>query len=118
MAIPGPAYKAAPTPVNTKIPVPITLPMPKKTKSNAVKLRTNPDFSASCAKCAMSFFQNKFITFTSLLNCILIKKKALRYFSAFFLTGNFLSSQHVSMQVLSASKCLTTVFGMGTGGTI
>lgn len=52
-----PAYKAAPTPVNTKIPVPITLPMPKKTKSNAVKLRTNPDFSASCAKCAMSFFE-------------------------------------------------------------
>lgn len=59
MAIPGPAYKAAPTPVNTKIPVPITLPMPKKTKSNAVKLRTNPDFSASCAKCAMSFFRNR-----------------------------------------------------------
>ena len=47
-----------------------------------------------------------------------VKKKALKYFSAFFLTGNFLSSQHVSMQVLSASKCLTTVFGMGTGGTI
>ena len=43
---------------------------------------------------------------------------AYQYFSAFFLTGNFLSSQHVSMQVLSASKCLTTVFGMGTGGTI
>ena len=35
-----------------------------------------------------------------------------------FLTGNFLSSQGVATQVLSASECLTTVFGMGTGGTI
>ena len=33
------------------------------------------------------------------------------------LTGNFLSSQAVSSQVLSAFMCLTTVFGMGTGGT-
>ena len=33
-------------------------------------------------------------------------------------TGNFLSSQPVTRQVLSASGCLTTVFGMGTGGTI
>ena len=33
-------------------------------------------------------------------------------------TGNFLSSQGVATQVLSASECLTTVFGMGTGGTI
>ena len=33
-----------------------------------------------------------------------------------FLTGNFLSSQAVSSQVLSAFMCLTTVFGMGTGG--
>ena len=34
-----------------------------------------------------------------------------------FLTGNFLSSQGASTQVLSAFKGLTTVFGMGTGGT-
>ena len=34
------------------------------------------------------------------------------------LTGSFLSSQPVSRQVLSASECLTTVFGMGTGGSI
>ena len=33
-------------------------------------------------------------------------------------TGNFLSSQPVSRQVLSAFGCLTAVFGMGTGGTI
>ena len=32
------------------------------------------------------------------------------------LTGDFLSSQAVSSQVLSAFVCLTTVFGMGTGG--
>ena len=32
-------------------------------------------------------------------------------------TGNALSSQSVSRQVLSAYECLTTVFGMGTGGT-
>ena len=31
-------------------------------------------------------------------------------------TSSFLSSQPVSRQVLSASWCLTTVFGMGTGG--
>ena len=34
-----------------------------------------------------------------------------------FLTSSYLSSQAVSNQVLSACKCLTTVFGMGTGGT-
>ena len=33
------------------------------------------------------------------------------------LTGNYLSSQDVSIQVLSAYKGLTSVFGMGTGGT-
>ena len=33
------------------------------------------------------------------------------------LTGNYLSSQAVSNQVLSAYKGLTAVFGMGTGGT-
>ena len=33
------------------------------------------------------------------------------------LTSNYLSSQVVSNQVLSAYKGLTTVFGMGTGGT-
>ena len=33
-------------------------------------------------------------------------------------TGNDLSSQAVSNQVLSTCECLTTVFGMGTGGTI
>ena len=35
----------------------------------------------------------------------------------FFLTGNYLSSRNVSIQVLSAFEGLTTVFGMGTGGT-
>ena len=33
------------------------------------------------------------------------------------LTSNYLSSQVASNQVLSAYKGLTTVFGMGTGGT-
>jgi hypothetical protein len=32
-------------------------------------------------------------------------------------TGNYLSSQAVSSQVLSAYRGLTAVFGMGTGGT-
>ena len=32
-------------------------------------------------------------------------------------TSNDLSSQLVTKQVLSACMCLTTVFGMGTGGT-
>ena len=35
----------------------------------------------------------------------------------FCLTSNYLSSQVVSNQVLSAYVGLTTVFGMGTGGT-
>ena len=47
-----------------------------------------------------------------------IHKKEPRLSGALCLTGNFLSSQSVSRQVLSASECLTTVFGMGTGGTI
>ena len=34
----------------------------------------------------------------------------------FFLTGSYLSSQAASNQVLSTYKGLTTVFGMGTGG--
>ena len=47
-----------------------------------------------------------------------IQEKEPRLSGALCLTGNFLSSQSVSRQVLSASECLTTVFGMGTGGTI
>ena len=34
----------------------------------------------------------------------------------FFLTGSYLSFQAASSQVLSTYKGLTTVFGMGTGG--
>ena len=34
-----------------------------------------------------------------------------------FQTSNYLSSQAVSNQVLSTYVSLTTVFGMGTGGT-
>ena len=45
----------------------------------------------------------------------IIKKTVIR--QSLLLTGNFLSSQAVSSQVLSAFMCLTTVFGMGTGGT-
>ena len=40
-----------------------------------------------------------------------------RFTKAAMITGNALSSQSVSRQVLSAYECLTTVFGMGTGGT-
>ena len=40
-----------------------------------------------------------------------------RFTKAAIKTGNYLSSQSVSRQVLSAYECLTTVFGMGTGGT-
>ena len=36
--------------------------------------------------------------------------------SFIFLTGSYLSSQAASSQVLSTYKGLTTVFGMGTGG--
>ena len=47
---------------------------------------------------------------------ILYEKKAL-ITECFFLTSNYLSSQAVSSQVLSTYMGLTTVFGMGTGGT-
>ena len=43
-------------------------------------------------------------------------KKAPANAGAFFVIGNYLLSQAVSSQVPSASACLTTVFGMGTGG--
>ncbi len=49
------------------------------------------------------------------LHIICIQKSTLT--GASKLTGNALSSQSVSRQVLSAYECLTTVFGMGTGGT-
>ena len=42
-----------------------------------------------------------------------IKKRTLSGASS---TSSFLSSQVVSNQVLSTYECLTTVFGMGTGG--
>jgi hypothetical protein len=45
----------------------------------------------------------------------LIKKTALKI-ECCFLTCDYLSSQAVSSQVLSAYKGLTTVFGMRTGG--
>ena len=52
------------------------------------------------------------------LSVYLTNKKSTCPRQMLLLTGNFLSSQGVSTQVLSASECLTTVFGMGTGGTI
>ena len=45
-----------------------------------------------------------------------IKKRNHTEWYGFFLTGNFLSSQAASSQVLSTYRGLTTVFGMGTGG--
>ena len=47
------------------------------------------------------------------------KKKSTRFHGcfSFCLTGNYLSSQAASSQVLSAYVGLTAVFGMGTGGT-
>ena len=47
------------------------------------------------------------------------KRKSTRFHGCFFfcLTGNYLSSQAASSQVLSAYVGLTAVFGLGTGGT-
>ena len=45
------------------------------------------------------------------------KRKSTRLRECFFLTGNYLSSQAASSQVLSAYVGLTAVFEMGTGGT-
>ena len=44
------------------------------------------------------------------------KKNHTFWHGSFFLTGSYLSSQAASSQVLSTYKGLTTVFGMGTGG--
>ena len=44
------------------------------------------------------------------------KKNHTKRYGSFFLTGSYLSSQAASSQVLSTYKGLTTVFGMGTGG--
>ena len=44
------------------------------------------------------------------------KKKRHVTWHVFFLTGSYLSSQAASSQVHSTYKGLTTVFGMGTGG--
>ena len=44
------------------------------------------------------------------------KKNHTFWYGSFFLTGSYLSSQATSSQVLSTYKGLTTVFGMGTGG--
>ena len=57
-------------------------------------------------------------SFPFFLFLFLRTKKALAFQQELRLTGSFLSSQGVSTQVLSASECLTTVFGMGTGGSI
>ena len=51
---------------------------------------------------------------SSPLDKIIHEKSALK--GRFILTGNALSSQPVSRQVLSTYECLTSVFGMGTGG--
>ena len=44
------------------------------------------------------------------------KKQPVPMVQVVFLTGSYLSSQAASSQVLSTYKGLTTVFGMGTGG--
>ena len=44
------------------------------------------------------------------------KKRIIPFGMILFLTGSYLSSQAASSQVLSTYKGLTTVFGMGTGG--
>ena len=45
-----------------------------------------------------------------------VKEKRHVTWHVFFLTGSYLSFQAASSQVLSTYKGLTTVFGMGTGG--
>ena len=45
-----------------------------------------------------------------------IEKQPVPLVQVVFLTGSYLSSQAASSQVLSTYKGLTTVFGMGTGG--
>ena len=52
-------------------------------------------------------------------DCRLTQKQTARFcvLFAFVVSGSYLSSRAVASQVLSAYKGLTSVFGMGTGGT-
>ena len=52
-------------------------------------------------------------------NCQIAQKQTARFcvLFAFVVSGSYLSSRAVASQVLSAYKGLTSVFGMGTGGT-
>ena len=52
-------------------------------------------------------------------NCQIAQKQTARFcvLLAFVVSGSYLSSRAVASQVLSAYKGLTSVFGMGTGGT-
>ena len=52
-------------------------------------------------------------------NCRSAQKQTTRFcvLFAFVVSGSYLSSRAVASQVLSAYKGLTSVFGMGTGGT-
>ena len=54
---------------------------------------------------------------TLTVSFVLQSKKHRTFVRCFFLTSDYLSSRNVSIQVLSAFEGLTTVFGMGTGGT-
>ena len=71
-------------------------------------------------KCAVFAFrksQNAARTSNALRSSFQIREKRLHEQAFLNETSSFLSSQVVSNQVLSTYECLTTVFGMGTGGT-
>lgn len=62
----GPAYFAAATPVRTKMPVPMTQPMPSRMRSTAPSVLAMPEWAAVSRICSMLLVRNKFISYHSL----------------------------------------------------
>ena len=76
-----------------------------------------PRYFALKATVGFLNFMDGWHAITPLLYDTKIKQKALHVCAGPIVsTGSFLSSQTVSSPVLSAFKGLTSVFGMGTGG--
>jgi hypothetical protein len=66
MMMPGPAFSAAATPVMTKMPVPMTQPMPSNIMSSMPIVLFNWPWDASGVRRAISFFRKMSYIMTTL----------------------------------------------------
>ena len=85
-------------------------------------LNRQADYISSSIRLATNAFTRRFAPSNAVAGSGLfgkylqIEKQPVPLVQIVFLTGSYLSSQAASSQVLSTYKGLTTVFGMGTGG--